>query len=65
MAVFNSYEIKDQLKCLGFTFGTCFGQKCWRKDYTTQLIRNKVHAIVEEANIPMEKTRTFPTLQEA
>jgi len=65
IAVFNSYKIKDQLKCLGFTFGTCYGQACWRKDYAKQLIRDKVHVIVEEANTPIERERTFQSLSEA
>lgn len=66
IAVFNSYQIKDQLKCLGFTYGTSYGVNCWVKDYAQKLIRDKVHRIVEEANnTEIERERTFPTLQEA
>ncbi len=66
MAVFNSYTIKDQLKCLGFVFGTSYGVNCWRKDYAQPLIRDKVHETVEEANsTERERERTFATLAEA
>ena len=66
IAVFNSYKIKDQLKSLGFTFGTSYGVNCWKKDYAKELIRDKVHVIVEEANnTESERERTFATLAEA
>jgi hypothetical protein len=66
IAVFNSYKIKDQLKSLGFTYGTSYRISCWQKDYAKKLIRDKVYALVEEANnTEIERERTFPTLQEA
>ena len=66
IAVFNSYQIKEQLKSLGFTFGTSYGINCWKKDYAKKLIRDKVHTIIQEANsTTQEKERAFPTLLEA